>query len=119
MSMELPSAWSGTKTLGFAEEAILMADGSVELVAMEAAARSSTGITVNEAAAVAVPRNWRRDMPVGFMGTGKYNGIGWCRGGRLVSPASARSGCDPMFQLRKQTLPRAESAWEHRPRSAS
>jgi hypothetical protein len=26
-----------------------------------------------------VPRNWRRDMPVGFMGTGKYNGIGWCR----------------------------------------
>jgi hypothetical protein len=42
---------------------------------MEAAARSSKGITVNEAAAVAVPRNWRRDMPVGFMGTGKYNGI--------------------------------------------
>jgi hypothetical protein len=40
-------------------------------------------------------------MPVGFMGTGKYNGIGWCRGGRLVAPASARSVCDPMFQLRK------------------
>ncbi len=86
--------------MGFAEEAILMADGSVELVAMEEAARSSTGITVNEAAAVAVPRNWRRDMPVGFMGTGKYNGIGWCRGGR-PRPASARSACDPMFQLRK------------------
>jgi hypothetical protein len=84
--MELPSAWSGSKRMGLAEEAILMADGSVELVGMEAAARSSTGITVNEAAAVAVPRNWRRDMPVGFMGTGKYNGIGWRRGERLVRP---------------------------------
>lgn len=61
--------------MGLAEEAILMADGAVELVAMEAAARSSAGMTVNEAAAVAVPRKWRRDMPVGFMGTGKYSGI--------------------------------------------
>ncbi len=42
--------------MGVDEEAMRMADGSVELVAIEAAARSSTGMTVNEAAAVAVPR---------------------------------------------------------------
>jgi hypothetical protein len=86
MSMELPSAWSGSKRIGLAEKAMRMGEGSVELAALEAAARSSTGITVNEAAAVAVPRNWRRDMPVGFMGTGKYNEIGWRRGERLVRP---------------------------------
>src|SRR2546423_4426402 len=101
MSMELPSAWSGSNRMGLAEVAMRIADGSVELVAMEAAARSSTGITVNEAAAVAVPRNCRRDMPVGFMGTGKYNGIGLCRADASSRAASARSVCDPMFQLRK------------------
>ena len=57
-----------------------MADGSVELVAIDGGSAELSGITVNEAAAVAVPRNSRRDMPVGFMGTGKYNGIGLVSG---------------------------------------
>src|ERR1700751_4204533 len=77
MSIELPSAWSGSKRIGFAEEEMRTVE-TVELASVVAdsrvAARRGDGRTVNVAAALAVPRNLRREMRGVFMGTGKYNG---------------------------------------------
>src|SRR4029077_20454905 len=77
MSIELPSAWSGSKRIGFAEEEMRTVE-IVELASVVADSRvpprRGDGRTVNVAAALAVPRNLRREMRGVFMGTGKYNG---------------------------------------------
>src|SRR6476646_8917405 len=75
MSIELPSAWSGSNMIGVAEEDTRIVEGFSPVAASFAALRNSAGRMLREAAAVAAPRNLRREMPVRFMGTRKYKGM--------------------------------------------
>src|SRR2546423_14484902 len=75
MSIELPSAWSGSNMIGVTEEDTRMVEGFSPAAASFAAPRSSAGMMLMEAAAVAAPRNLRREVPVRFMGTREYKGM--------------------------------------------
>src|SRR6266567_119376 len=66
MSMELPRAWSGLKRMGVAEEEITIVEtASAGAESLAAARRAGTAVSV--AAALAVPRNLRREMRESFM----------------------------------------------------
>jgi hypothetical protein len=72
MSIELPSAWSGSKRIGWAEVETWIVEIESDFVAEAVAESRGSGTAVNVAAAPAAPRNFRRDILKSFMGTGKY-----------------------------------------------
>src|SRR3954467_11049876 len=104
MSIELPSAWSGSNMIGVIEEDTRMVEGVSPPAASFAAPRSSAGMMLMEAAAVAAPRNLRREMPVRFMGTRKYKGMqGGIQNGN--KPKSTFSPARPSEWTRHRYLP--------------
>jgi hypothetical protein len=70
MSIELPSASSGSKRIGFAEEDMRTVETVSVGAALVTAARRGAGIAFNVAAALAAPRNSRRDIDEIFMDGG-------------------------------------------------
>src|ERR1700740_3574153 len=80
MSMELPRAWSGSKTIGATEVDMRTVEGAgpaterkSPLLATSARSGAPSGIVVSAAAALAELRNSRREIDRVFM-RGQYNG---------------------------------------------
>src|SRR5215470_19030573 len=72
MSIELPSAWSGSNRIGAADVETRTVEIESAFAVEVVADRSGRGNAVIVAAAPAAPRNFRRDILEFFMGTGKY-----------------------------------------------
>jgi len=72
MSIELPSAWSGSNRIGAEEVETRTVEIESALAVDMVADRSGRGSAVIAAAAPVAPRNFRRDILKVFMGTGKY-----------------------------------------------
>jgi hypothetical protein len=72
MSIELPSAWSGSNRIGAAEVETRTVEIRSLFVGEAVADRRGSGSADIVAAAPAAPRNFRRDILESFMGTGKY-----------------------------------------------
>jgi len=113
MSIELPSAWSGSNRIGAADVETRTVEIESAFAVEVVADRSGRGNAVIVAAAPAAPRNFRRDILKFFMGTGKYKRkptrqgsefhsmkmlvvLAQKRPGELYSSRQSKGGCPQM-----------------------